>query len=209
VSRHYRPVAAALLPEQLAARLADAPSVGAGLRVALDGPACASPVELAERLVAPLRTLGRPAEVIRADTFWRDASLRFEHGREDVDAYLGWLDAAALRREVLDPLGPDGSGSYLPSLRDPATNRATRAPAHRAGPGSVVFVAGELLLGLGLPFDVTLHLAVSPGARRRRTDASAAWTLAALDRYDREVGPAELADVAIRYDDPERPAVSP
>lgn len=209
MSRHYRPIAAALLPEALAARLAAEQSPGAALRVALDGPDCASPVQLAERLLAPLRALGRPAELIRADTFWRDASLRFEHGREDVDAYYSWLDAAALRREVLEPLGPHGSGSYLPSLRDPATNRATRAPARRAQAGSVVVVAGELLLGLGLPFDLTLHLAVSPGARRRRTDAAAAWTLAALDRYDREVGPVQLADVAIRYDDPERPALSP
>ena len=32
----------------------------------------------------------------------------------------------ALRREVLDAMGADGSRRWLPSLRDPVSDRATR-----------------------------------------------------------------------------------
>lgn len=111
-----------------------------------------------------LRTRGRVAEIIDARSYWRDASLRFEFGHEDADTFALWLDATAMRREVLDPLGPDGHGAYLPSLRDPGSNRATRAPARRVPSGAIVIISGELLLAHGLPFDVTIHLAMSPAA---------------------------------------------
>ena len=66
-----------------------------------------------------LPPLGRPAVVIRAVGFYRPASLRLEHGRTDADArYSDWLDAGALTREVLAPVGPGGSGEYLPVLWD-------------------------------------------------------------------------------------------
>jgi hypothetical protein len=140
--------------------------------------------------------------VIPAELYWRDASLRLEYGRQDVESYYeGWLDAGALTREALT--GP----WVLPSLRDPLTNRATRAAPVDLGATGVVVVAGDLLLGRGLPFDLVVHLAVSPAARRRRTSPEEQWTLAALERYDAEVDPASLADIVVRYDDPARPAL--
>lgn len=172
------------------------------MRVALDGPPCARPDELAARLAAPLRARGRPFVQVRAELFWRDASLRFEYGREDIDSYLTWLDDGALRREVLA-----GDGWYLPSLRDPVTNRATRAPREPLPDDAVLVVSGGLLLGLGLPVDRVVHLAISSAARRRRTPDSEQWTLPAFDRYDAEVGPADIADVVIKLDDPRHPAV--
>jgi hypothetical protein len=179
------------------------------LRVGIDGPRCAQPASLAHILVTPLRALGRAADHVAAESFWRDASLRLEYGREDVDSFPDWLDAGALCREVLDPLGPDGSGAYLPSLRDPVTNRATRAAASQAAPGAIVLVSGELLLGRGLPFDFTIHLSMSTAGRARRTDAEWQWTLPAFERYDTDVRPTELADVVIRVDDPRHPAIRP
>jgi hypothetical protein len=208
LSRTYRPIAADELGEYLADALTQAPVHGAALRVAVDGPLCAAPADFAATLTEPLHVRGRPVTVVRADSFWRDASLRLEYGREDVESFAQWLDDGAVRRELLDPLGPGGSGSYLPSLRDPATNRSTREPVRWARPGEVVVLAGELLLGRGLPFDVTIHLAVSPGARDRRTTPEQQWTLAAWRDYDAHAQPAETADIAIRYDDPARPARS-
>lgn len=203
----YRPIQPARLPGLLADILENAPVSGRALRVAVDGPHCASPRCLAQSLLAPLRARGRTAAAIAAESFWRDASLRLEYGHEDVESFANWLDAAALRREVLDPLGPDGSGLYLPSLRDPATNRATRVRARRAVAGAIVIVSGELLLGGSLPFDATIHLAMSPSGRARRTDPDRQWTLPAFDRYDLEVRPAEAADVVIRVDHPRHPAI--
>jgi hypothetical protein len=195
------------LVSELADRLAKQPSPGPALRVAIDGADAAGPRALAAALVDPLRERGRPGHVVAADTFWRDAALRLEHGREDVDAFLEWLDTGALTREVLAPLGPGGDGTYIASLRDPATNRMTREPPRTVGPGAVVLVAGALLLGGGLPFDCTVHLALSPAALRRLTDPGAHWTLEAFARYEQAIRPQEIADVVVRVDDPARPAV--
>lgn len=205
----YQPIDPYQLPDVLADGLARLDPPGAALRVAIDGPRGAEPRTLADRLVEPLRLRGRLAVHISAELFWRDASLRFEHGRTDPDAFREeWLDTEALLREVLDPLGAGGTGRYLPSLRDPATNRATREPARTAAPGTVLLVSGELLLGRGLPFDRTIHLAVSQAARARRTPPEWAWTLPAFDDYERDVDPVGRADVVIRFDDPHHPAIS-
>jgi hypothetical protein len=179
------------------------------LRVALDGPGWVELEPLIEQLRTGLRALGRPVATVWARDFLRDASLRFEHGRTDVESfYTGWLDVAALQREVLSPLAAAEDAHYLPTLRDEATNRATRAqPVPLPAPG-VLLVCGELLLGAGLSFDLVIHLAVSRSARKRLVPDDRRWTLPALDRYDIDVDPAGLADVVIRYDDPRHPAVS-
>jgi hypothetical protein len=70
-----------------------------------------------------------------------------------------------------------------------------------------MLVSGALLLGAGLPFDVTVHLQLSAAALARRTPAEQRWTLPAYARYDLEVAPATFADVVVRLDDPRRPAV--
>jgi hypothetical protein len=197
----YQALTRTALAERLAIRIAAVPGL---VRVAVDGPPCAEPHALAIALAEPLRTRGRPVHVVRAETFWRDASLRLEYGREDVDAYLNWLDAGALRREVLDAAA--AAGTFLPSLRDPATDRSTHVRPRPIEPDAALIVSGPLLLGLGLPFELTVHLALSPAARMRRTAAVDAWTLPAYERYDAEVDPSELADVVVRWDDPERPA---
>ncbi|MGY1745344.1 uridine kinase [Blastococcus sp. SYSU D00695] len=152
--------------------------------------------------------LGRPAVVVDAAGFYRPASLRLEHGRTDPDArYTDWLDAGALAREVLDPLGPGGSGEYLPVLWDLARDRAARAPRVPLPAGGVLLVAGALLQGVGLAFDAVVHLRVAPAARRRRTPAADAWQLPAFDRYDDEVDPAALADAVVLADSADHPAL--
>jgi hypothetical protein len=198
----WTPVAPAELAGRLAGWLIATPG---RVRVALDGPPAARPDELAASLVAELHAVGRPAGRVRATTFWRDASLRLEQGRHDVESYLSWLDAGALRREVLGPLITDAT--YLPSLRDPETNRATRAAREPAPEGFVLIVSGSFLFRHGLPFDRTIHLALSAAARARRTSADDAWTLPAYDAYDAEVRPVETADVVIKLDDPRHPAI--
>ncbi|MGI8721552.1 MAG: uridine kinase [Geodermatophilaceae bacterium] len=198
----------AALPDRLSAALVDLDVPGQALRVAIDGPRAADPGGFADALVAPLRVRGRPAVRIRAETFYRDAALRLEYGRTDLESFAsGWLDDGALRREVLEPTGPGGNGRYLPSLRDPISNRATRDPARQAEPGLILLLSGELLLGRDLPFDWAIHLALSASARRRRTSKEWQWTLPALDDYDAAVDPVRTADVVLRYDDPGHPAV--
>jgi hypothetical protein len=205
-----RPVAVDRLAEEIADVVDEAATACSHvLRVAVDGHPAASPGAFADALVDPLRLRGRPVLRASAEWFQRSASLRFERGRTDPDAfYDDRLDLAGLRRELLDPLGPGGSGLYLPTLWDPETDRATRAQYESAPAESVLILDGTLLLGRGLPFDLTVHLRLSAGARERRVSPAERWALPAYGRYEREADPERTADVLIRLDDPRHPALS-
>lgn len=213
----FRPVGPDELTEHLVevvTRTAVSPP-GRTVRVIVDGAPAASPHDITDRLVEPLRTLGRAPLRVRAESFWRDASLRLEYGHQDeLSLYDAWLDTAALERELLTPLGPDGDGTWLPSLRDPVTNRKTRAAREPARPGSVLLLSGSLLLvpddlgNLPLDADVVVHLTASAAALARRTPDDDAWTLPVFARYDREARPATRADVVVRVEDPRHPALA-
>jgi hypothetical protein len=155
-----------------------------------------------------VRLLGRPALRVDAGDFLRPASLRLERGRTDPDAfYDDWLDVAALAREVMDPLADSGSGRVLPSRWDAAADRASRVAYVSLAPGGVLLLAGGLLLGRGLDVDLTVHLALSPAALDRQVADDRRWTLPAYRRYADEVDPERTADVVVRMDHPDRPAV--
>jgi hypothetical protein len=148
---------------------------------------------------------------VRARDFLRGRSIRLEQGRDSPEAFYDlWYDFPALCREVLDPLAPDGRGSWLPRLRDPDTDRSVRAQRQIATPGTVAVVDGRFLLrdDVRWSFDLLVHLSVSPAAQARRLpDDEQARVLPAWRRYLDEVGPAEHADLVARFDHPDRPAV--
>lgn len=203
----YRPVSFARLAEELTRRTLDI-AERPWIVVAVDGAAGATgTAALADLLVDPLRVNGRDTLRVSGADFLRPASLRFEHGKQDPDArYTDWLDVGALRREVLDPLSSGGNGDVLPALWDAGRDRATRADRVTLAPGGVLLLDGELLLGQGLNFDLTVHLWLSAGALRRRVPAEDHWAIPAYERYEREVAPTEIADVVVRVDDPNHPA---
>lgn len=178
------------------------------VRTALDGPPPTRPGPLAEQVAVELRALGRATVVVHAADFLRPASVRLEYGREDPDEFLdGWLDESGLRREVLDPAGPDGSGRVLPRLWDPATDRAYRDAYTPLPDDGVVLLAGALLLGRGLPLDLAVHLRMSGAALGRTLPGEERWTLPAYARYADERRPEDGADLLVLADHPDRPAV--
>ena len=133
--------------------------------------------------------------------FQRPAGERFQWGREDVESFRDrWLDTGALRREVLEPVD-----SVLPALWDAERDRSVRAARVPVPPHGVVLVDGLFLLGLGLPADLVVHVALSPAALRRRGVPD--WQVPAFTSYDEEVSPRELCDVLVLAEDPRRPAV--
>ncbi|MFE3451453.1 uridine kinase [Nonomuraea sp. NPDC059194] len=202
-----RPISPALLVEELAERVAAHPR-DAWVRVLVDGAPAARPDLLADELVEPLRVRGRAVRRVSAGDFLRPASLRLEYGRTDPDAfYDDWLDEGGLRREVLGPLSPGGSGRIVSSLWNSETDRATRAPYQRMPEGGVLLLDGTLLLGRGLPAELTVHLWLSKAALVRRGDPAHSWRLPAYERYEREVAPARSADVVVKADDPRHPAL--
>ncbi|GGO78634.1 uridine kinase [Nonomuraea cavernae] len=202
-----RPISPEALARELAERIDGRPR-GAWTRVAVDGAPPAHPGRLADALVAPLRLRGRPVLRVSAADFLRPASLRLEFGRTDPDAfYDDWLDTGALVREVLAPLEPGGSGRVLPALWDSRADRAYRLPYETLPRDGVLLLDGTLLLGRGLPVELTVHLWLSEAALERGTSDEDRWRLPAYARYEREARPQDTADVVIRADRPGRPAL--
>jgi hypothetical protein len=158
---------------------------------------------LAEALVDGIAVTGRDAVRVSAGDFHRPAGERFEWGREDVQSFRErWLDDSALRREVLDAAD---AGRVLPSLWDAERDRSAHATPVKLSSRGVVVVDGVLLLGRGLPSELTVHLAMSAAALQRRGVPH--WQLPAFASYDEDVRPSEVCDVLVRAEDPRRPAV--
>ncbi|UER54992.1 uridine kinase [Kineosporiaceae bacterium SCSIO 59966] len=195
----------------VAAEVADAALALPGVpRVAVDGAVPADTRYVADAVAAALTARGRPVARVDAEDFLRPRSLRLEHGPADPDAgYERWYDWHALLREVLEPLGPDGRGDWLPALWDAAADRATRAARVPARPGTVAVVSGPFLLRWETvhAVDYAVHLLTSPAAIARRVPAAdldrvrGAWA-----RYTAETDPASRADVVLRFDRPTAPA---
>lgn len=205
----FEPITWQRLADTLAAHADGLKSADGGpwLKVAVDGAPAARTDELAEGVAEAMRTRGRAVLTVSTAGFLRPASLRYEYGKEDPDSYFGgWFDTGALWREVFGPLEAGGTGRVLPDLWDPVTDRATRSPYRTLPEGGVLIVHGPLLLGHWFPFDLSVHLRLSPGALRRHTDERERWTLPAFARYEDEVAPAERADTVVRADDPRHPA---
>ena len=156
---------------------------------------------LSEALVPRLAAAGRPPLPVHAEDFLRPAGERFEWGREDEESFrTRWLDAGALEREVLSR-----QDDYLPALWDAEADRSARRARDPVPEGAVLLVDGVLLLGGGLPADVTVHVALSAAALSRRGVPD--WQLPAFAAYDSEVRPGAVCDVLVRAEDPLRPAL--
>jgi len=202
----YRPISFERLAAELVERVLALPGTP-WVRVAVDG--ATGTRKLADEMVDPLRVNGRPVLRVSTVDFLKPASLRFEKGKTNPDArYEDWLDEGALRREVLDPLAAGGTGMVLPALWDTERDRATRLDRVELPAGGALITDGELLLGRGLPFELTVHLSLSAGALRRRLPEDEHWALPAFERYEAEVDPGAVADVLVRADDPRHPAVA-
>lgn len=200
------PISPDVLPGRLAELVANQSRRS---RLVVDGPPWSGLAWLADAVAEELRAGGRPVLRTSTRSWLRAASIRLETGRTDPDAfYERWLDVDALRRELLDPLGPDGDGRYRLAYRDAATDRASRADFDDAPDDAVLILDGPLLLGQGLPVDLAVHVRMSAGARSRAVPEDERWTLPAYDRYDVEVHPAELADAVVHADHADRPALS-
>ncbi|WP_306363523.1 hypothetical protein [Nocardia sp. CC227C] len=199
------PEFAALTPEALADRIADrAFALPAPAVVAVDGADAADPVRFARTVADRAVGHGRAAAVIALHDFVRPASLRYEFGRTDELSYrTAWFDYAALNREVLQPLRDHHR--YLPALWNERTDRAARAATRATPPNTVLFVAGPMLLGRDLPFDLTVSLRMSDAALRRTTPEADHFTIAALRAHERE-HPDE-PDITVAWDHPGRPAL--
>ncbi|MGJ0121348.1 hypothetical protein ACQ7HM_19245 [Williamsia sp. MIQD14] len=197
----YRPTS----PDALVDLCVEAVTRRPGVVVAgIDGADAAHPTDLAARVAQVLRTTGRAAAVVAVGDYVRPASVRKEYGHTDTESYRTmWFDWAALDREVVTALRAERR--WLPRLWDPVTDRSPRDRPRPAAPDQVVLLAGPMLLGRGLDLAPTVRLEMSAAALRRRTPESDHWTVDAVLEHAAQVG--DIADLTVRYDHPDRPAV--
>jgi uridine kinase len=217
-----------ILRAELVARLAHLVSEHAvthTMRVAVNGPDAAGKTTLADELAVKLRQTGRSALRVSFDDFHRPRHERYQRGPLSAEGYFrDCFDFSALRRLVLQPLGPDGDGRFQPALRDYRTEALYQQPAQVAPVRSVLVVDGVFLLTDELRdcWDLSLFLDVSPAETLHRAlvrDTDLFGSPAAVrDRYQHRylpgqqlyrtaVRPTQVADVVIDYEDPDSPVI--
>lgn len=195
----------AVSPQALADRIARRVFVAPGPRVvAVEGADAAEPVGLARLIAERAVGFGWSAGVVDLHDFVRPASLRYEFGRDDEMSYrTAWFDYAAVDREVVRAVREQGR--WLPALWDERADRSARVKVREMPEQGVVFVAGPMLSGRGLEFDVTVELRMSEAALRRKTPEAELFTLEALREHQSERY--ETADFVVAWDHPDRPAL--
>ena len=193
------------------------------LRVAVDGPPAAGKTTLADELAVLLRTRGR--DVIRATTesFHLPRAQRYRRGEFSPEAnYHDSFDYGALRRVLLDPLGPDGDRRYQPAVYDFDTDTALSPPVTTAPADAVLLLDGVFLLRPELLDRWDLRILVSAAFERILDralirDLARLGSAAEVDRrfrtryipaqelYFATARPADHADIIVHNDEPWRP----
>ncbi|XVV17428.1 uridylate kinase [Actinoplanes sp. CA-131856] len=189
------------------ARAVGSVTVAHPVRVAVDGAPAAGKTTLADELAAAL-----PGEVIRAtvDDFLFPRARRYARGEYSAEGcYHDTHDWAALRRVLLDPLGPGGNRRYQQAVYDHATDTVLSPPQRTSPAGAVLIVDGVFLLRPELRDHWELRVFVSATQettlrravlREGRADVERRWRgryLPAQRLYAAEARPAEHADIVV------------
>jgi uridine kinase len=198
-------------------------TTGHPLRVAVDGPPAAGKTTLADELALVLRTRGR--EVVRAsvESFLWPRAQRYRRGVYSPEGcYHDSFDYDALRRVLLDPLGPNGDRQYRDAVYDRRTDTALSPPVVTAPVDAVLLFDGVFLLRPELVDRWDLRVFVSATFeqtldRARIRDRALLGSTAEVERYFRRryipaqhlyfatVRPTDHADIVVHNDEPERP----
>lgn len=116
------------------------------IRVAIDGRTASGKTTFANELAHELDRIGRATIRTSIDGFHRPKRDRYARGRYSAEGYyFDARDLDAVRRLLLDPLGPGGSLIYSTASFDLDTDLPIVAPAHRAGQSDILIVDGTFL----------------------------------------------------------------
>lgn len=186
------------------------------LRAGIDGRTAAGKTSIADELVAPLEKLGRTVIRVEIDEFHHPLAIR--RGQHELPPwqqyYLDSYDHAAIRNELLLPLGPGGDRRYRRAILDSLHDTAVDAPSRLAPPDAVILIDGVFLFRPELDdlWDLRIHVDVDAGdSLRRGPDRDLAWMdsieaaeakyhstyIPAEDHYDALVKPQHRADVVV------------
>ncbi|HEV2602495.1 MAG TPA: uridine kinase [Microvirga sp.] len=147
------------------------------LRVAVDGVDGLGKTTLADRLGSAEQARGRPVIRASVDGFHNPREDRYRRGRDSPEGfYRDSYDLDALRRDLLDPLSPGGSGVYRTAVFDHATDQPVASARQLAVEGAVLILDGlflhrrelrgywDLSIFLDAPFEITIPRGASRGA---------------------------------------------
>jgi uridine kinase len=195
------------------------------LRVAVDGPDAAGKTTLADELADMIVRRGRPVVRAGIDGFHQPRTVRRRRGPLSGEGYFfDAFDHAALRRLLLDPLGPGGDRRYRGATFDYHRDTTLDWPVQEAPPDAVLLVDGVFLLREELhgSWDLSMYLQVSPAESVRRAlhrDVALFGSHAAVrERYEARYlpgqalyrardAPREHADVLLDNERPDTPLV--
>ncbi len=196
------------------------------VRVAIDGPDAAGKTTLADELAPALR--GRGRDVIRAsiDGFHRPRADRYRLGADSPEGYYrDSFDHAALRAEVLEPLGPGGSRECRTAVFDFTTDSPQAETPRRAHDDAVLLFDGVFLLRPELRdlWDLRIFVRVEPDETLRRALARDVELFGSREEVERryrtrylpgqqlyleDARPLDAADLIVGNDVPEAPRLS-
>ena len=184
-------------------------------RVGIDGFCAAGKTSVSAALAAILSDSGVHTIQVSTDDFQNPPEIRWQLGADSPEGfYRHAVDFEALKRELLKPLGPDGSRLYRTSTYDIRALRPNLSEQREASSASVLLLDGLFLHSNSLRgyFDFTIFVqapfeACIRRARERnqegRVDADQVETLyrqryvPGFELYLNEERPTELASATL------------
>src|SRR5262249_6373078 len=166
-----------------------------------------------------------PQQWSSADGFHNPRELRYRRGRTSPEGfYFDSYDYAALRRYLLDPLGPGGSGVYRSAVFDHVTDSPVPVQTRVAPPGAALILDGLFLhreelrgmwdfsIFLDAPFEITIPRGAARGpgwgGSPDPTAPSNRRYIEGQQIYLRQDQPQARANVVIDYSDLTAPVVT-
>jgi uridine kinase len=193
------------------------------LRVGVDGVDGVGKTVFADMLGQAIESQGRPVIRASVDGFHNPRKERYRRGRGSPEGfYLDSYNYAALKKILLDPLGPRGSRTYCPAIFDHVTDAPLPVHMLVADQSSVLVFDGiflhrpelrgiwDLTIFLDAPFDVTVPRGAGRGAPWGSPDMHAPSNRRYIEGqrlYLRENEPQTLANFVIDYSDLANPMI--
>jgi uridine kinase len=189
------------------------------IRVAVDGVSGAGKTSFAAELAIELQRAGRTVIAASADDFHHPKVQRYRLGRDSPDGhYLESYDYDAMKRELLDPLGTNGSRRYRTVVFDCASDRPSASTVSIAPDGAILIVDGLFLnrdelrgywdvsIFLDVPFEITTQrCAQRDGTVADYRHESNRRYVEGEMRYLQECRPQDRASIVIDNSDFSRP----
>lgn len=194
------------------------------LRIGIDGVDASGKTTLAGDLSAVLRSrTNRPIIQATIDRFHNPREIRYRQGPDSPEGYYtDSFDLPALRRSLLDPLGPGGSRKIRTELFNFRSNTAAASEAVQVSPNAILLFDGIFLLRpelvdcwdftifVQVTFETVLARAVLRdhgliGEKQAVIDRYTKRYIPAQRRYLETCRPQERANIVVINDDPQNP----